>query len=230
MPKTAPLIRRFLDKVAMPIGHAAADGCFEWTGGRDIGGYGKFMVARGFNEPAHRVAYEMAYDTIPAGKIVLHTCDNRGCVRASHLKVGTNADNVRDMFAKGRARPGGTNKTHCKRGHPFDAANTYRTPDGKRICRTCERAKRKRLNALWKQGKRGSGRLGDATHCSRGHEFTPENTSILSRGQRCCKQCKRMGIRTQHTFRQAKGLTRATKPQKGSRPTYEWDKKDQGPV
>ena len=30
-------------------------------------------------------------------------------------------------------------KTHCKRGHPFDAANTYYTPDGHRRCRTCLR-------------------------------------------------------------------------------------------
>jgi WhiB family redox-sensing transcriptional regulator len=30
-------------------------------------------------------------------------------------------------------------KTHCKHGHPFDAANTYYTPDGRRRCRTCLR-------------------------------------------------------------------------------------------
>ena len=30
-------------------------------------------------------------------------------------------------------------KTHCKRGHPFDADNTYYTPDGRRRCRTCLR-------------------------------------------------------------------------------------------
>lgn len=28
-------------------------------------------------------------------------------------------------------------KTHCKRGHPFDATNTYRSPRGDRFCRTC---------------------------------------------------------------------------------------------
>jgi WhiB family transcriptional regulator, redox-sensing transcriptional regulator len=30
-------------------------------------------------------------------------------------------------------------KTHCKRGHPFDAANTYYAPDGQRRCRRCLR-------------------------------------------------------------------------------------------
>jgi WhiB family redox-sensing transcriptional regulator len=42
----------------------------------------------------------------------------------------------------GRRAPVGhpqASKTHCKRGHPFDADNTYYTPDGRRRCRTCLR-------------------------------------------------------------------------------------------
>jgi WhiB family redox-sensing transcriptional regulator len=30
-------------------------------------------------------------------------------------------------------------KTHCKHGHPFNAENTYYTPDGRRRCRICLR-------------------------------------------------------------------------------------------
>jgi WhiB family redox-sensing transcriptional regulator len=30
-------------------------------------------------------------------------------------------------------------KTHCKRGHPVNAVNTYYSPDGRRHCRTCLR-------------------------------------------------------------------------------------------
>ena len=30
-------------------------------------------------------------------------------------------------------------KTHCKHGHPFNADNTYYTPDGHRRCRICLR-------------------------------------------------------------------------------------------
>jgi WhiB family transcriptional regulator, redox-sensing transcriptional regulator len=43
---------------------------------------------------------------------------------------------------RGRQTPAGhpqASKTHCKRGHPFDAENTYYTPDGRRRCRTCLR-------------------------------------------------------------------------------------------
>ncbi len=41
----------------------------------------------------------------------------------------------------GRVSAGHPNasKTRCKRGHPFDAHNTYYAPDGQRRCRTCLR-------------------------------------------------------------------------------------------
>ena len=36
--------------------------------------------------------------------------------------------------------PRGFRFTHCKWGHPFDAANTYFRPDnGRQQCRTCHR-------------------------------------------------------------------------------------------
>ena len=43
---------------------------------------------------------------------------------------------------RGRQAPAGhpqASKTHCKHGHPFNAANTYYTTDGRRRCRTCLR-------------------------------------------------------------------------------------------
>jgi hypothetical protein len=30
------------------------------------------------------------------------------------------------------------------------------------------------------------------THCSKGHEFTPENTFIRKNGSRCCRTCKQL--------------------------------------
>ena len=33
---------------------------------------------------------------------MLHRCDNPPCIRPSHLYVGTNADNMRDMIEHGR--------------------------------------------------------------------------------------------------------------------------------
>jgi WhiB family redox-sensing transcriptional regulator len=44
--------------------------------------------------------------------------------------------------SRSRQAPAGhpqASKTHCKHGHPFNADNTYYTPDGRRRCRTCLR-------------------------------------------------------------------------------------------
>ena len=51
---------------------------------------------------AHRYAWELERGPIPPGIFVLHACDNPPCVRATHLFLGTNTDNIRDMHAKGR--------------------------------------------------------------------------------------------------------------------------------
>jgi len=45
----------------------------------------------------------MSNGPIPDGLCVLHVCDNRKCVRPDHLFLGTAADNIHDMIAKGRA-------------------------------------------------------------------------------------------------------------------------------
>ena len=51
---------------------------------------------------AHRMAWIIAYGSIPQGLCVLHRCDNPPCVRPDHLFLGTKGDNNRDCVAKGR--------------------------------------------------------------------------------------------------------------------------------
>lgn len=36
------------------------------------------------------------------GKIVMHRCDNRGCVNPEHLELGTQSKNIQDMHDRGR--------------------------------------------------------------------------------------------------------------------------------
>ncbi len=44
---------------------------------------------------------------------MLHTCDNRKCVRPSHLFLGTKKDNAQDAIQKGRLNQG-ENARHAK--------------------------------------------------------------------------------------------------------------------
>lgn len=115
--------------------------CLVFSGSCDRKGYGRIRID-GRIRPAHRVAYEHAHGPIPAGLVVMHSCDNPPCCRIDHLSIGTVADNNADRDAKGRAvRPpvgSRARQTHCKNQHPFDEANTYRHRGG-RGCRACRK-------------------------------------------------------------------------------------------
>ena len=76
------------------------DGC--WVFGAD-GGYRTISTPTGTRK-AHRVSYEIFCGPVPDGLNVCHHCDRPACVNPSHLFVGTNSDNVRDMLRKGRGK------------------------------------------------------------------------------------------------------------------------------
>ena len=80
-------------------------GCWIWLGCVDGWGYGQAGV-NGKRKQAHRYSYELAHGPIPAGMVVMHSCDTAACVNPSHLSIGTHADNQADMRSKGRNAKG----------------------------------------------------------------------------------------------------------------------------
>lgn len=94
------LEERFCEKVDVRLD----GGCWEWVGWKNPGGYGRIR-----DDPpsrralcAHRVSYSLLVEPIPQGAIIMHTCDNPGCVNPAHLMAGTQLDNMRDKSRKGR--------------------------------------------------------------------------------------------------------------------------------
>lgn len=104
-PKPLSIERKFWAKVKR------TDECWYWTASCSRKGYGQLVVKHGGTQKrwlAHRLSWVLHFGEIPKGvgyhgTCVLHCCDNPKCVRPDHLWLGSNADNVRDCIAKGRA-------------------------------------------------------------------------------------------------------------------------------
>jgi hypothetical protein len=125
------------------------NGCIWFTGTINSDGYG--LLRYEDENKAHRSAYRFFVGPIPEDHDIDHECHNRDlsckggptclhrrCVNPSHLAPKTRRDNIDSSH-----RMNGT-RTHCKWGHEYTDPNTYRLPNGKRVCRICARASSQR--------------------------------------------------------------------------------------
>jgi len=95
--------------------------CWNWMGCKK-GKYGGFRF-RGKMVRTHRVAFELCIGPIPPTQNCLHKCDNTMCVNPSHLLLGTQKQNVADMFARKRDnRPKG-DRHYLRKAPRFGEAN-----------------------------------------------------------------------------------------------------------
>lgn len=94
---SVPLAKK-LDLVGYDL---SARGCWLWRGHVTKFGYG-VVSYKGKTVRVHRASWEKYRGPIPAGLDVLHKCDVRHCFNPDCLFLGSDADNVADMDAKGR--------------------------------------------------------------------------------------------------------------------------------
>ena len=81
--------------------------CWLWTKACDTQGYGRMWGGEKLVS-IHQEMYKLFKGEIPAGMVVMHSCDIPNCGNPRHLSVGTQKQNLEDMTRKGRRPIGDT--------------------------------------------------------------------------------------------------------------------------
>jgi hypothetical protein len=115
-------------------------GCWRWTGA-STKGYGQ-VTYRKRHHLVHRLVWELLIGPVAPSMQLDHVCRVRRCCRPLHLREVTALENVHAPGSQSISAIH-AKKTHCPAGHPYDDANTYRPRRGGRLCRECNRQRKK---------------------------------------------------------------------------------------
>jgi hypothetical protein len=125
------------------------NGCWQWIGGKDKRGYGRFALANAIPHQIklispHVYAYTRYVGPIPNGLELDHLCRFTSCVNPLHLEPVTHQINM--LRGTGPVAQA-AKKTHCLNGHLLDEENTYIAKTGARYCRACKKLRRQKAKA-----------------------------------------------------------------------------------
>lgn len=94
-------VRPVKERLWARIDRRGPEECWLWRGPVNSSGYGYISVSgRVFG--AHHVAWVLENGPVPRGLHVCHHCDTPRCCNSRHLFLATHAENIQDMFLKGR--------------------------------------------------------------------------------------------------------------------------------
>lgn len=134
--------------------------CWDWTGTLNAQGYGVVSRQMFGSRLVHRVAFMLHHGRVIEADL-MHHCDNPKCLRPSHLREATHAENMADRAAKGRAFAPRAGQSMCKHGHELTEETTtlYERTDGytERRCNECRRINNKLQAERRKRARRERG-------------------------------------------------------------------------
>lgn len=100
-----------------------------------------YTVFKGRAYGAHRLLKTISMGKNFPGKVTDHICDNKSCVRISHLEVVSQSENIKRGTAYHHLIQKSKNRTKCNRGHSY--SYFYKTGRQCKLCQYISRRNKK---------------------------------------------------------------------------------------